>query len=237
MLHCRRETSEAECGRTCPCRHARSTRSSNILTSQRRRNGSRKPLASRFDCESALTGRSFNSRAARSSFPRAIQPTLRSEADIRRWSGSRRLTRTFCASREHGARIIRDPEDFPYGERQYTCVDPAGHSWTFSETVRDVDPPDWGGELASGPPAALNGGLLLVWRRSGAIFRDAAHAASASPMLSRRLSRAASSSICPAQRYTLRCRTSSRISRIRSRWTAGSIRSARPIASAIPCVS
>ena len=237
MLHCRRETSQAECGRTCPCRHARSSRSSNILTSQRRRNGSRKPLASRFDCESALTGRSFNSRAARSSFPRA------NSADAPLGSGHSALVRVqaidahFLRSREHGARIIRDPEDFPYGERQYTCVDPAGHSWTFSETVRDVDPADWGGELASGPPAALNGGLLLVWRRSGAIFRDAAHAASASPMLSRRLSRAASSSICPAQRYTLRCRTSSRISRIRSRWTAGSIRSARPIASAMPCVS
>ena len=56
----------------------------------------------------------------------------------------------FLRARGHGARIIRDPEDFPYGERQYTCVDPAGHSWTFSETVRNVDPAEWGGDLASG---------------------------------------------------------------------------------------
>ena len=237
MLHCRRETSEAECGRTCPCRHARSTRSSNILTSQPRRNGSRKPLASRFDWR-------IGAHRAQLQFEGgAIVVSESNSADAPLGSGHSALVRVqaidahFLRSREHGARIIRDPEDFPYGERQYTCVDPAGHSWTFSETVRDVDPADWGGELASGPPAALNGGLLLVWRRSGAIFRDAAHAASASPMLSRRLSRAASSSICPAQRYTLRCRTSSRISRIRSRWTAGSIRSARPIASAMPCVS
>jgi uncharacterized glyoxalase superfamily protein PhnB len=51
-------------------------------------------------------------------------------------------------TRRHGARIVRDLEDFPYGERQYSCLDPAGHSWTFSETVRNVDPADWGGELA-----------------------------------------------------------------------------------------
>jgi uncharacterized glyoxalase superfamily protein PhnB len=51
-------------------------------------------------------------------------------------------------ARLRGARIVRELEDFPYGERQYTCLDPAGHSWTFSETVRNVDPADWGGELA-----------------------------------------------------------------------------------------
>jgi uncharacterized glyoxalase superfamily protein PhnB len=51
-------------------------------------------------------------------------------------------------ARQHGARIIRDLEEFPYGERQYSCLDPAGHSWTFSETIRNVDPAQWGGELA-----------------------------------------------------------------------------------------
>jgi uncharacterized glyoxalase superfamily protein PhnB len=52
-------------------------------------------------------------------------------------------------ARRHGARIVRDLEDFPYGERQYTCLDPAGHCWTFSETIANVDPADWGGELSS----------------------------------------------------------------------------------------
>ncbi len=51
-------------------------------------------------------------------------------------------------ARQHGARIVRALEDFPYGERQYSCLDPAGHSWTFSETIANVDPADWGGELA-----------------------------------------------------------------------------------------
>jgi uncharacterized glyoxalase superfamily protein PhnB len=48
-------------------------------------------------------------------------------------------------ARAHGARIVQEPQDFPYGERQYTAADLAGHQWTFSETLADVDPVDWGG--------------------------------------------------------------------------------------------
>ena len=55
-------------------------------------------------------------------------------------------------ARHHGARIIRDLEDFPYGERQYTCLDPAGHSWTFSQTIANVAPDVWGGQLTSSRP-------------------------------------------------------------------------------------
>jgi len=53
-----------------------------------------------------------------------------------------------CAhAREHGARILMEPTDFEYGERQYTAADPAGHEWTFSQTLDDVDPAAWGGTL------------------------------------------------------------------------------------------
>jgi hypothetical protein len=31
--------------------------------------------------------------------------------------------------------------------RQYLAADLAGHRWTFSETLADVDPASWGGEL------------------------------------------------------------------------------------------
>jgi uncharacterized glyoxalase superfamily protein PhnB len=48
-------------------------------------------------------------------------------------------------ARTHGARILMEPTDFEYGERQYAAEDPAGHQWTFSETVRDVAPEEWGG--------------------------------------------------------------------------------------------
>jgi uncharacterized glyoxalase superfamily protein PhnB len=35
--------------------------------------------------------------------------------------------------------------DFEYGERQYAAQDPAGHRWTFFETLGDVAPETWGG--------------------------------------------------------------------------------------------
>ena len=50
-------------------------------------------------------------------------------------------------ARAHGAKILMEPTDFEYGERQYGAEDPAGHQWTFSETLRDVAPEEWGGIL------------------------------------------------------------------------------------------
>jgi uncharacterized glyoxalase superfamily protein PhnB len=53
----------------------------------------------------------------------------------------------YRASRQTGARIVQTPSDKPWGERTYTVEDLAGHSWTFSQTIADVDPQEWGGEL------------------------------------------------------------------------------------------
>jgi uncharacterized glyoxalase superfamily protein PhnB len=54
-----------------------------------------------------------------------------------------------CArARAGGARIVTEPTDFPYGERQYTAEDQAGHQWTFSQTLADVAPEEWGGITA-----------------------------------------------------------------------------------------
>jgi len=50
-------------------------------------------------------------------------------------------------ARAHGAEILMEPIDFDYGEREYAAADLAGHRWTFSETLADVDPASWGGEL------------------------------------------------------------------------------------------
>ena len=48
-----------------------------------------------------------------------------------------------------GARVVAPPTSFPYGERQYSVEDFAGRQWTFSQSIADVDPADWGGELRS----------------------------------------------------------------------------------------
>ncbi len=55
--------------------------------------------------------------------------------------------------REGGARILRSPTDYPYGERQYSAEDLGGHLWTFSQSIADVAPEGWGGVSASPPPA------------------------------------------------------------------------------------
>ena len=48
-------------------------------------------------------------------------------------------------ARRHGAEIVMEPTDFEYGEREYMARDPAGHQWTFAETLADVAPEEWGG--------------------------------------------------------------------------------------------
>lgn len=51
---------------------------------------------------------------------------------------------------QEGARIINPLADYPYGERQYTAEDLAGHRWTFSQTIMDIDPVAWSGVLMTG---------------------------------------------------------------------------------------
>jgi uncharacterized glyoxalase superfamily protein PhnB len=50
-------------------------------------------------------------------------------------------------ARQRGARILMEPADFEYGERQYAAEDLAGHQWTFSQTLADIAPEEWGGTL------------------------------------------------------------------------------------------
>ncbi len=47
-------------------------------------------------------------------------------------------------SKMQGALILDPPANYPYGERQYTVEDIAGHVWTFSQTIADVAPEEWG---------------------------------------------------------------------------------------------
>jgi len=50
-----------------------------------------------------------------------------------------------CArARRFGARIVGEPRTCEFGERQYSVEDLAGYRWTFSQSVADVNPTDWG---------------------------------------------------------------------------------------------
>jgi uncharacterized glyoxalase superfamily protein PhnB len=60
--------------------------------------------------------------------------------------------RAHCAhARARGATILMEPTDYEYGERQYRAEDLAGHQWTFTETLADVAPEDWGGQSVGQP--------------------------------------------------------------------------------------
>jgi uncharacterized glyoxalase superfamily protein PhnB len=48
-------------------------------------------------------------------------------------------------ARAYGARIVQEPQEFEYGEREATVEDLAGHRWQFTQTMGDVAPEEWGG--------------------------------------------------------------------------------------------
>jgi uncharacterized glyoxalase superfamily protein PhnB len=43
-------------------------------------------------------------------------------------------------AKQAGAKIVREPEDQFYGDRNYAAEDPEGHEWYFGTHVRDVSP-------------------------------------------------------------------------------------------------
>jgi uncharacterized glyoxalase superfamily protein PhnB len=52
----------------------------------------------------------------------------------------------FDQANRQGAVKVLEPTEFPFGECQCTVQDPWGHQWTFSQTIADVAPEEWGGE-------------------------------------------------------------------------------------------
>jgi uncharacterized glyoxalase superfamily protein PhnB len=57
------------------------------------------------------------------------------------------VDRHYAHAKLAGVWVVSAPTDHPYGERQYTAEDVAGHRWTFTQTTADVDPASWGGLL------------------------------------------------------------------------------------------
>ncbi|MBS0431739.1 MAG: VOC family protein [Proteobacteria bacterium] len=48
-----------------------------------------------------------------------------------------------------GATSLRSPTTYPFGERQCSVRDFAGYVWTLSQSMVDVDPAEWGGEMVA----------------------------------------------------------------------------------------
>jgi uncharacterized glyoxalase superfamily protein PhnB len=62
-------------------------------------------------------------------------------------------------AKARGARILLPPQTHVYGERQYSAEDLEGHRWTFSQSVADIAPEQWGATAA-----ALKGPIALLPR-------------------------------------------------------------------------
>ena len=45
---------------------------------------------------------------------------------------------------QRGAQLLMKPREEVYGERQFAVADFEGNHWTFSETIKDVAPEEWG---------------------------------------------------------------------------------------------
>jgi uncharacterized glyoxalase superfamily protein PhnB len=54
----------------------------------------------------------------------------------------------FAHSKENGAHIWEELHETAYGERQYGVKDMDSHRWLFSQHARDVDPVEWGANVA-----------------------------------------------------------------------------------------
>jgi uncharacterized glyoxalase superfamily protein PhnB len=51
----------------------------------------------------------------------------------------------FERAREAGANVLEEPHTWEYGERSGVVEDHAGHRWELTQSVRDVEPEEWGG--------------------------------------------------------------------------------------------
>src|SRR5690242_2982192 len=51
----------------------------------------------------------------------------------------------FARACERGARVVEELTTWEYGERSGVVEDLAGHRWELTQTLRDVEPEEWGG--------------------------------------------------------------------------------------------
>lgn len=67
----------------------------------------------------------------------------------------RNVDNHFVVAKAAGAKIRAEPQSHPFGERQYSAADLAGHLWTFSQTEANVDPGSWGGKIVEAGKGAV----------------------------------------------------------------------------------
>jgi uncharacterized glyoxalase superfamily protein PhnB len=51
----------------------------------------------------------------------------------------------FARARDFGSRVHQEPTTHEYGDRSCMLEDIGGHRWELTQTIRDVEPEEWGG--------------------------------------------------------------------------------------------
>lgn len=54
------------------------------------------------------------------------------------------VDRHFDHAKQFGVRVVKPPNNMPFGGRQYVAEDLAGHRRVFSQSISDVAPEQWG---------------------------------------------------------------------------------------------
>lgn len=83
-----------------------------------------------------LTGRTAEQRSSSSSSAHGLSQGIYVQV--------KDVDRHFEQARQFGARIVSEPRTCEFGERQYSAQDLEGYCWTFSQSVADVAPEEWG---------------------------------------------------------------------------------------------
>jgi uncharacterized glyoxalase superfamily protein PhnB len=50
----------------------------------------------------------------------------------------------FATAKQFRVRVVNAPATYGFGERQYSALDLEGNHWTFSQTLADIAPEEWG---------------------------------------------------------------------------------------------
>src|SRR5512132_3499180 len=116
----------------------------------RRWRGSNPPSASRNGSGSTTrTALSSGSeRTAQSSSPTCVAIRLRqAQASVTHIIKVRvpDVDSAFARARNAGAHVLDEPTTHESGERSCMLEDMSGHRWELTQTVRDVEPEEWGG--------------------------------------------------------------------------------------------
>lgn len=79
----------------------------------------------------------------------------------------------FARARKRGARVVEELTTWEYGERSGVVEDIGGHRWELTQTLRDVEPEEWGGTTVAPLVTVRVAAAVAMTAATHALRRDA----------------------------------------------------------------